>query len=251
LQSIRPDKPGRFEVSPNGRWSAMMEPQGFAIWETGSGKRVLSFAQAGVRSLAFAPDSKTIATGLANGTIVIWDLSPEKLDLNIKLSAAELREAWSRLTGSEGDRAYEALWRLTAAKADAVPFLSAQLKTIAPVSDEHIQRLIADLDASRYAARETASRELADLGDRAIPALRAARGGPLSVEAQRRVDRLLNRRFIPIPSETIRFLRAVEVLERIGTPQAQQALVALSAGDSRVLETRAVREALERMARRE
>src|SRR5262249_28251696 len=144
------------ELSANGRWLATIEPNGFAVWETSSGKRVLSFAQAGVQSLAFGPDNLTVATGLANGTVVIWDLSPVRLKPIADQTEPEIRESWVALTGTNAEGAYEATWRLAAAKTGAVPFLSAQLKLVTPVSEEHLQKLIAELDAGRYAVRESA-----------------------------------------------------------------------------------------------
>ena len=251
VQTIQTEKTGVFELSPNGRWLAMIEPHGFGIWETSSGRHVQSFAQTGVRSLAFNPNNHTIATGLANGTVIIWDLTPVGFHAKSEMTSEELQETWTHLTGADCARALEAIWLLTAAKSDAVAFLATQLKSITPVSDEHLQKLISDLDSSRYAVREAALRELAGLGDRALPAVRKAKRGSLSQEAQWRVDRLLNRRFIPLSSQTVQFLRAVEVLERIGSPEARQELTKLSAGDPRVIETRAVREALEHLSRKQ
>ncbi|HLW65116.1 MAG TPA: hypothetical protein VKS79_07305 [Gemmataceae bacterium] len=249
VQTIQTDSVGRFEVSPNGRWLAMAGSQGVGIWETNSGRCVLSFPQAGVRSLAFAPDSRTLATGLANGTVTIWDVAPTKPQTSGRLSDAELRVAWSNLTGDDAGRAHQALWQLAAARDQATTLLTTQLKSIVSVSDEHLRKLISDLDSNRFATREAASKELSGLGDRALPALRAAKNGRLSKESEWRIDRLLNRRFVPLAIDTVRFLRAIEVLERIGTPEARQLLVKLSEGDPRALETRAAREALERLGK--
>jgi WD40 repeat protein len=247
IQTIQPDKPGRFELSSNGRWLAIVEPQGFGVWETGSGRHVLSVTQSGVRSLAFGPDNRTVATGLANGCVIIWDLLRDKILSKPGLPEAEIPATWSDLNGSDVVRGYAALWRLANTQEGVVPFLAARMAPAPLVSDEHLRKLIADLDSNRFAARESASRELSGLGDRALPALRAANNGRLSLEAQWRMERLLNQRFVPLSLEKLSFLRGIEVLERIGTPEARHVLVKLSEGDPRVLETRAAREALQRL----
>jgi hypothetical protein len=53
--------------------------------------------------------------------------------------------------------------------------------------------LLADLEAEAFASREKPVKELAKLGGAAKPALRKAMAGPLSAEAQRHVERLLER----------------------------------------------------------
>jgi WD40 repeat protein len=241
----------RFELSSNGRWLAVLEQGGFGIWETMGGRYVLSFAQAGVSSLAFAPDNRSIATGLTNGTVLVWDLSPSKVPARETLAAGELAEAWACLAGTNGDAMYRAIWQLAAAKADAIALLAAKLKPFPLVSDEHLRDLIVDLSASSFARREAASRELSELGERATPVLSAAQNSTLTSEAQWRVSRLMRDRVVPPSLDTVRFLRGVEVLERIGTREAREVLVKLSEGDPGMLETRAAREALERLKSRE
>src|SRR5262249_23061377 len=160
----------------------------------------------------------------------IWDLSLTTSRPILLLGESDFRDTWACLDGKNGANAYDAMSRLIHWKTDAVRLIATQLKPITPVSDEQLRQLVADLGSSRFATRESASRQLSELGDRALPALRSAKNGPLSQEAQWRVERLLNRRFVPLSLETARFLRAVEVLERIGTPEARQLLVKLSEG---------------------
>jgi WD40 repeat protein len=247
IQTVRLDRVGRFVLSPNGRWLAMVQPDGFTVREVATGLVVVTRAHGGVRSLAFGPDSRTLATGLANGTVLLWDLAPDGFKPTPKLSDADLTAAWADLAVAKAG--YVPVWRLAAAPGDAVAFLRPRLKPVAPLSDERLRSLVLDLDAPKFATRESASKGLAAMGERAVPALRAAQRGTLSQEAARRIDRLLTGRDTAYSADTVRVLRAVDVLERIATPAARDVLTTLSAGDHHVPETRAAREALARLAR--
>src|SRR5256885_13953379 len=83
------------------------------------------------------------------------------------------------------------------------------------------------LDADAVADRDKATDELAKLGKAAEPALRKALDGCLSAEAGLRVKVLLDR-LSNVAPETLRWLRAVEMLEYAGTPEARQLLTMLA-----------------------
>ena len=105
-----------------------------------------------------------------------------------------------------------------------------------------------DLDSPMFAARQEATAALRQLGPRAIPALRQARDKPLSAGARRRAADLLAEleRSPPAPDE-LRALRAVEVLEWVGTPEARRLLTGLGRGDPDAPLTRAAGAALGRL----
>ena len=88
-----------------------------------------------------------------------------------------------------------------------------------------------NLDSDDFAVREQATRELETFGRSALPALRKVLREDPSVEVRRRVESLLEQleqqgHF----SEELRALRAVEVLEVIGSPEARELLKKWSAG---------------------
>src|SRR5262249_7351629 len=92
-------------------------------------------------------------------------------------------------------------------------------------------RRVADLESERFADRERAERELAQFGDLAGPALRGLLAGNPSAEARRRAARLLAALDGPVTDpERLRELRAVEVLERVGTDGARRLLAELTGG---------------------
>jgi hypothetical protein len=165
---------------------------------------------------------------------------------------ARLEALWTDMGGDDAVRADRAAWALAAAPQQAVALLRGRLRPAAAVDSRHIARLVADLDHARYAVRQRAEQALAKLGDRAEPALRQALEGQPSLEMRRRVVLLLEKVTGPVSGpEPLRSLRAVEVLERIDTPEARRVLTALADGAPGALLTREARASLDRLARRQ
>src|SRR5262249_23753272 len=138
---------------------------------------------------------------------------------------------------------------LAAAPRQSVALLGAKVQPTVAVDAAHIHKLIADLDSDQFAVREQADIALAELGIQAQPALRKVLDGQPSLEARCRVERVLEQftsgRF---PSaEVVRKLRAVQVLERLGTPEARQVLQTLANGVPGDWLTRQAEAALKRL----
>src|SRR5262249_25875780 len=131
-----------------------------------------------------------------------------------------------------------------------VPFLARQLRPAEAPDPKHLARLIADLDADDFAVREKATRELGELGALARPAVRQALAGKPSVEARGRLERPEGRGGSALGAEELRAWRAVEVLERLGTPEARQVLEKLAKGAAEVRQTEDAQAALQRLAGR-
>jgi hypothetical protein len=110
------------------------------------------------------------------------------------------------------------------------------------------------LDAAKFVERDEATRQLQNLGPSVIPALEEALKGDLSAEARTRLKRLLTlfdgEVANPlVPAGELRNVRAVEVLERIGTPAARDALrIAIDGPPSRMAQQS--RLALQRLEQR-
>jgi hypothetical protein len=89
------------------------------------------------------------------------------------------------------------------------------------------------------------------LADFAAAALQRALVNNPSVELRQRIEKLLKALDLPLKdAELLRQLRAVEVLEHIGTPAAQQLLAELAKGDPEARLTRESQASLERVKRR-
>ena len=76
--------------------------------------------------------------------------------------------------------------------------------------------------------------------DLAEPAMREALKEDISAEKRKRLEKLLDITLIVRTPEKLQQLRALEVLEHIGTPEARRVLQTLAAG---VADTRLTREA--------
>ncbi len=113
-----------------------------------------------------------------------------------------------------------------------------------------VRKLLDGLDSDEARTRQEAQAKLAALDVQAEAALKKELAATRSAEVRRSVRRLLGRLESPGPDrERLREVRAVEVLESIGTRQARALLARLAKGaDARL--TREAKEALARLAAR-
>ncbi|MBY0527736.1 MAG: hypothetical protein K2R98_30340 [Gemmataceae bacterium] len=104
--------------------------------------------------------------------------------------------------------------------------LDRRLRPASEPSPESINRLVADLDSDLFLTRQKAREELEKLGEAAEVALKKKLGDRPSLEMKRNIEQILAR----MPTQSLRTLRAVEVLEQIGSPEAKQVLEPLAKG---------------------
>jgi hypothetical protein len=173
------------------------------------------------------------------------------------LTAAAGREtgdregSWADLAGADAARAYRAAWALVDRPGETVAFLRQRLRPVAPAKPQRLRRLIAELDSDSFEARKQATAELKELGPAAAAAVRQALAGRPSAEQRRRLEDLLHRMAAPtLSAEELQAVRAVAVLEHIGTPAARELLATLASGVADARRTREAKVALERLARR-
>jgi hypothetical protein len=159
-------------------------------------------------------------------------------------------QLWAQLASPDAAVAYRAVCALADRPAEAVALLKSRLRPAAAPDAGRLARLIADLDGPDFDTRERATRELQRLGEQAEPALRRARAAGPGDESRRRIDQILAGRGAITDPELLRAIRGVEVLERIGTPEARHLLKALAEGAPEARLTREARASLERLARR-
>jgi RNA polymerase sigma factor (sigma-70 family) len=205
-----------------------------------------------VRSLAFSPDGTKLASGQWDSTALVWDISAARRKRAARsLTPREVKQLWSDLRSEDAVNAHAALWRLAAAPDVSVPFLQEHLPPVPRVAPERLRRLIADLDAEDFTRREDASRQLAKLGSEAEPALREVLQSKPSLETRRRVEALLSGLMCQteMTSDARRQLRAIQVLEQIGTPQVHAILKSLAGGAPAAPATRDAVAALARLTR--
>jgi hypothetical protein len=199
--------------------------------------------------IAFSPDGALLASlDSVSGEIQLWNWRQPRRGRSAGLTHVELERLWSDLADEDAARAYQAMVQLLAAPEQALPFLAERVQATPAGSIARLQRLVADLDDRDFDVRQRASQELERAGGLAEGIVRSALAKRGSLEMTRRLERLLPR----VEKERgprLRFLRAVEVLERVGSPAALRVLERLAAGDRDAGETQDVRRARERVVR--
>jgi hypothetical protein len=249
---------GALAFAPDGRTLAGVSPRyadhAVRVWDafTGAQLRLIPGHEGEVYAAAFSPDGRTLASAGQDTTVLVWDVAglagggPPARDL----ADEKLRELWDALAGADAAAAYRAIHALACAR-QGVPFLRDRLRPVTvTVDDQRLARLLADLDSAQFDVRERAEAGLAKLGELAEPALRKAAASGPSLEVRRRVEGLLeelNRHVLT--GDERRSLRAVEVLERVGTAEARRVLEALARGTPDARLTREAKAALTRLER--
>jgi hypothetical protein len=221
------------------------------LWEVATRKERARLVghRGGVISVTFSPDVRKLATGSADSTALVWDLTGQRRGGElpvVNLTAAEWESSWTDLTSADAALAYRALWRLVTTRQTPAQ-LGARLKPVGKVDRQRVQRLVAELDDDTFAVRENATTELEKLGPAVEPLLRKALDDAISAEVRQRLTMLLNKMAVGSSGEYWRLLRALEVLERIGTAEARQVLQTLAQGEPDAPVTREAKASLERL----
>src|SRR5262249_13808607 len=249
---------GPIHFTPDGRGLVVTGPDAITRWDLSTQKPLIRrkapgrfigyYGNSFASSLAITPDGSRAITGHVDSTALVWDFGVPRRDRK-KLSDRELASAWADLAGNDSAKAYAAIWSLADAPADAVPFLRARVRpAVAPTADAS-GKTIARLDAAAFADREAAEKELRDLGESAVPALRARLKAGVSAEQKDRIEKVLTAAAVPKvpPGDQLRRLRAVAVLEQAGTLEAREFLRALARGAPEGRRTKEAASARERI----
>jgi len=256
--------------SPNGRLLASGSPDMFGrkdevvhVWQLTTAKEIGTFRghERPVFAVAFSPDSTKLVTGSGDATALIWDLSAVGRSRPIAAGEGppvgrapgprELEAAWADLAGADAARAFRARWALGSSPEEAVALLKGRLRRAQADDPQRLRRLLDGLNSDQFAVRTKAQAGLEELGDLAEQALRQALAGKPTLEMRRRLETALERMRVPVTRpELLRPLRAVAVLEDIGTPAAWELLKELASGAPEARLTREAAASLGRLARR-
>jgi WD40 repeat protein len=215
--------------SDDGRLLAQAHTNGaVVVYDTWTGREVLrrNGEQGSISALAFSRDGRKLAAGGANTTILVWEVPlPGKPQ---RLTTMDDDSAWRDLEDMDGARAFRAVTWFVSSPEAAIRIFKARLKPKPPVDAKRISKLIEDLDSDTYAVREKATEDLAEIGLAAEEALKAATKST-SLEVKRRAEDLLRKLKggTGLAPDRLRAQRAVEILEKIGTPAAKLLLEAM------------------------
>ena len=223
------------------------------LWDARSSRQLAEFAghRGPVNACVFSPDGGRLYSGGTDSTILIWDVAgvprvPGSEGRSLKDD--ELTYLWNRLADREAPEAFMAMQELTRAPAQVVPLVAAR---VPPIDPRRVTQMLRDLDSDDFNTREGASAQLAGFGNAIVPRLQKLMKGRVSAEVRWRatelVDRFEERAMSP---ELLRGLRAVEVLQMIGTPEARKVLEKIAAGAEGFELTAAAKAAVGEMGRR-
>lgn len=168
--------------------------------------------------------------------LLVWDLGRSFRSAggsSKKLTPGQLESHCTHLASTDAPTAYQAIRALTQDPDQSLPAIRKRLLAPQPSSGgtvgENIGQWIRDLDADSYSVREEASARLARMGVSALPSLEKALAHSPSLEARKRLRRLVSRLDpTELASEELMTLRSVQALEYMATPEARRLLEQLS-----------------------
>jgi WD40 repeat protein len=236
-------------VSPDGHTMASGGADGTVrLWElaTGSPRAVFEGHRGPVFAIAFSADGKRLISGSADTTALIWDLG-RAADASAKpatTATAEVAErAWKQLRDGDAAEGERAIRSLLASPQTTLEMLHKNLKPLQRGDEKQLARWIADLDSKEFKVRDEATAKIEKLGLAADASLHDALRREPSAELRHRIEDLLK----PLNRDRIRNVRAVEVLEHAGTPEARDLLKDLARGTPNASLTREAKASLERL----
>jgi WD40 repeat protein len=159
-----------------------------------------------------------------------------------------MSRCWQDLASDDAGKAYVASWQLAQNPAPALKLLRQHLSPAAAPNWEQIQTWLTELESPKFAVRDKAFKELEKQGELAEAALRKVLSGKPGLESRQRAELLLDRLQTNVRSpEKLRMIRAVEILEKLGTAEAKDLLGQLAKGFPEHRLTREAEESLKRL----
>jgi hypothetical protein len=200
-----------------------------------------------VTALCFSPDGKTLVSGGEDTTILLYDVEPYRKALTpLPWQREQAEKLWQQLGDRDPAKGQLAVAAFSGGGDEAVRELRERLAPVPKRSADELARLVADLDSERFATRRQAFAQLARLGTIAEPQLRKAAAAPRSLEQSRYLKQLVDQ-LKEVSDETIRDVRCVQLLDRIGTEEARRFLRELADGMPQARLTREAKACLGRL----
>jgi hypothetical protein len=222
------------------------DDMGLCLWETAS--RVEIVRQPNVpdnpegypTAVAFSGDGQRLALAKFGGNgsrfnLHVWSLVPRgpRPLLRLPDEVGDASALWPALASLSPVTAWKAMLQLEARPDQAVALLGGRVQLPAAERGAAVTRLLSELDNDRFSVRQAAERKLRDMGRVAEPALRQALDRAAGAEARQRLRGTLTEVLKqPVPGERLRDLRVIEILERIGSPDARAVLEKWAGGPS-------------------
>ena len=108
-------------------------------------------------ALAFTPDGSKLATGLPDGTILLWNVP---LPRPPAVPSGDVARLGTELLGPDPAAGWRAAWRLGDDPAAAVRVARKHVAPAEPFPADELRRLLTDVESPRFAVRERATARL-------------------------------------------------------------------------------------------
>jgi WD40 repeat protein len=226
------------------------------LWEMITGKHIQTMRghQGIVECISFSSDGQMLVTGGRDTTALVWDLSllPSGVKPGVKPphDPQPWKQWWESPADTDANKAHTAMRTMVAYSEHTISFLKPLLSPVSDQDLEPIRHLIDLLDDEDFNTRRSAANKLNQLGADVSPLLRQAFTSKLSIEARRQIETILQDAVFLRSPETIRQIRAIQILEHIGTPDARFLLERLAKGTPLAPQTVYAKAALKRMTTR-
>ncbi len=223
------------------------QQRSLCLLDASTGQRLHQFKghPGGASSFAFSKDGNRVAVSADDFTVLIWDLSGvprQETRQAVRHGAEQLRRLWADLSDEDASRVQRSIVALLLSPVGVPAFLEGRRQELARqhpgANPERMKRLLADLDDDDFKTREQSARELIRCGKTIEKALREHLQGKISAEVRQRIGLILEelKKDTSAERQGLRWLRAVEVLERLGTAEARELLGKLAQGSDTAAE---------------
>jgi hypothetical protein len=208
------------------------------LWDSTGKEHAFPTGQlSSMASAAFSPDGRMLAWGNGDGTVCLWEVAAGKVRRRL---AGHRAAVYALAFSPDGKSLASGSHDSTAVVWDVTGLLPGDRRRAGALSPAQRKKLWADL-AGDPARAFRAVGTLAASPREAVTLL-AGRLAPAAAPGRSEGP--------TAPPEALRSLRALEVLERVGTPGARRLLEKLSRGAPGARLTREARTSLERLAKR-
>lgn len=225
-----------------------------SLWEVASGKHmaISGIPDRDVTSVACSPTESTFVSGTWDTRITLWKMLPVNVEDHKVLSDADFEMLWMALAVPDPRKAFAAVSALGSkegeAAAKAIRLIGQRLE--AAPGDDLLRRLLADLESDEIDVRETSQEQLSLWGGGIWRTLEKAKKEVRTSDFLQRIENLIKGLQGPVYRSrgSLQFVRAVWVLELLGSQGCMALLERISASDRSEAELQEARKAVHRLA---
>jgi hypothetical protein len=240
LTQFNPQKivPEHGLFSPDGRTLVVIGRGVISAWEVATGRERARFKGhfGSVSAVRFTPDGRGLVTGGTDSHVLLWDYTGRCRDgvwTAVKHAPERQGTLWKSLASDDVGEAHRAIWELIADPEGTTEFLDEKLQAAKVPDAALLSKCIDRLSGPGFADREKATSELRAFGDTILTQLQVARGKAADAELRERLERLIRDLERPaVAGGRLQQVRAVEVLEAIGTRDSRRVLEKLAGGQA-------------------